>query len=293
MFDSLSRSWALTKLSWKVLVADKEMLLFPLLGGIFSLLFTAAVLWPTVIVHGVEIAEQLEADNAEAITWSALQYAGLFVTYFGLAFIATFFSVCTVYTTKTRLEGGDATFMESIRYAFSHLPAIAAWSFISASFGMLMRGLERAAERIPLVGGILLSILVGVLGLAWSVTTIFVVPAMVYRNEGPIDAFKASVDAITKTWGESLARHFGLGWIQGLVTLLGICMFVPAILFTVNTPAIALSMLGLFIVYIIGVALTFSVMNSVFNTALFVYAQTGSCPGGWDGDLLQSAFVQK
>ena len=54
MFDALSRSWGLTKLSWSVLVADKEMLLFPLLGGIFSVLYVAALLFPTLITGMVD-----------------------------------------------------------------------------------------------------------------------------------------------------------------------------------------------------------------------------------------------
>ena len=46
MSGVFSRSWELTKLSFRVLMQDKEMLLFPFLGGLFSLLFSLALLYP-------------------------------------------------------------------------------------------------------------------------------------------------------------------------------------------------------------------------------------------------------
>jgi hypothetical protein len=92
-------------LSFNVIKQDKEMLLFPLLGGIFSLLYSAALIYPTILV-------QLGRGSVSDVQLDVVEYMLLFATYLGLSFIATFFNVCVVFTTKVRFEGGDATFME-------------------------------------------------------------------------------------------------------------------------------------------------------------------------------------
>lgn len=289
MFDALSRSHKLTKMSWRVLMADKEMLLFPFLGGVFSILFLVAVLFPTVFV-------QFLVENSETsgeIVFGTLQYIGLFITYFGLAFIATFFNVCTVYTTKARFDGGDASFMDSIKFAFSRIHLIAAWSTVSATFGLLMRAIDHAAERAGIVGEILLRIVQALLSAAWSITTLFVVPAMVYEGVGPFAAIKSSVNAIQETWGESLIRHFGLGWMQSIFIFLGLIVGIPLIVVTAQIPPAVATVVGGLIVYLTIVVLVFNVMNSIFNTALYVYANTGKCPGDWDDDLMSHVFAPK
>ena len=60
MFKIFSRSWKLTKLSFNVISHDKEMLVFPVLSGVFSVLFFIAMLFPSVIsklIDNVEVSE--------------------------------------------------------------------------------------------------------------------------------------------------------------------------------------------------------------------------------------------
>jgi hypothetical protein len=47
------------------------------------------------------------------------------------------------------------------------------------------------------------------------------------------------------------------------------------------------------ILWLIGVGLTFSVANMVFNAALYEYASTGQIPGDYSPELLTCAFVHK
>ena len=51
IFDTVSRSWEITKLSFSVIRQDMELLLFPLLGGIASILFVAAMLVPSLAIQ--------------------------------------------------------------------------------------------------------------------------------------------------------------------------------------------------------------------------------------------------
>jgi hypothetical protein len=282
MFEVFSRSWNITKLSFRVILQDKEMLLFPLLAGVFSLLFSVALIFPTLLVG---------ADTGSAAGMGIVDYVILAITYFGLAFIATFFNVCVVYTTKTRFEGGDATFMDSVRFALSRVHLIAAWSALAATVGLLLRALDQLAERMGGVGEIILSIVTSLVGMAWSVVTLFVVPSMVYHDLGPGDALKRSVQTLRETWGESLIRHFGLGLMQFLFILPGILLALVlfSLLGGMGTAGLLVALL-LSGGYILGVVLVFNVANNVFNTALFVYAEQGVLPSGFDEDTMRGAF---
>jgi len=51
-------------------------------------------------------------------------------------------------------------------------------------------------------------IIKGLIGVAWSIATFFVIPVIAYGNLGPIGAFKRSVQLMKEKWGESLAAGF-------------------------------------------------------------------------------------
>ncbi len=273
------RSWGLTKTSFEVIRADKEMIWFPILAGLFSIFYAVALIVPAFVL------EVLPHDTREVA-----QYVALFFVYFGLSFIATFFNVCAVYTTKTRLEGGDATFMESIRFAASRVHLIAAWSAVAATVGLLLRALENASQRAGLVGKLILTLIRALLATAWSVVTVFVIPSMVYRGLGPIAAIKMSIQTLKKTWGESLIRHYGLGLAGFVCSLPFVLMLVGAFAAAgagLVPVAIIVGVIG--VVGLLTVSLLFGLASTVFNTALFHYATTGEAQN-FDAELLRGAF---
>src|SRR3989344_1610130 len=199
MFDAFGRSWQITKLSFNVIMHDKELLLYPVLAAIFSLLYGVLLLFPTVLSQWV-LGE-----------FSVVYLFFAFLTYLGISFIATFFNVCVVYTAKSRFEGKNARFGETINYALSKIHLIFMWSLVSAIVGVILNLIENMAEKAQGPARFILKILEGALGMAWAIATIFVVPSMVYHNLSPFDAIKKSADTVRKTWGESLIRYFGLG----------------------------------------------------------------------------------
>jgi len=278
---ALTRSWEITKLSFSVIGQDRELLLFPLLGGFFSLLYMAAIVVPTWLF----LLKPAEAGGQEEVVY----YAGGFIIYFGLAFVATFFNTCVVHTTKRRFEGADATVGESLSFAASRIQLIFAWSLVAATVGLLFRLLDNIAERFGAIGEIVIRIVTSLLGLVWSVVTIFVVPAMVYHGLGPIDAIKQSVTVLKKTWGESLIRHYGLGLMQFLSILLGLVIFGG--LLVLGGGAKAAIVIGIVaVIYFIAIIAVFSLANTIFNTALYVYADTGEIPAGYNREIIAGAI---
>lgn len=286
--NAFSRSWMITKLSFAVINKDRELLAFALLSFIFSTAYAIAMIFPSVL-------PTLMDNNFSREALGVYHYVMIFLTYFGLAFIATFFNVCVVYTTKIRFEGGNATFGESFKFALSRLPVILQWSLLSATVGLLLRILHDLAARLGRIGQIIANIVIGLMGMVWSIVTIFVVPVLVYENIGPIDAIKKSAAVIKKTWGESLIRAIGLGLVQFFVFFIIIVVtgFV-AYLLTNNFGVWGLAVsVGVGALLLLLTGLIFSVATTVYNTALYVYANSSKIADGFDEAVVKGAFKQK
>lgn len=288
--NAFSRSWLITKLSFSVINKDRELLWFAVLSFLFSGLYLLAMIVPLFWFGSFE-----DDPDGSQRKLELFEYAIIFVAYFGLAFVATFFNVCVVYTSKVRFEDGDATFGESFRFAMSRLGLIFQWSLVSASVGLLLRILENASRNLGKGGQIVSSIILSLVGMAWGIVTIFVVPGIVYDGLGPFAAIKKSVEVIKKTWGESLIRHFGLGLIQFLV-LVGVILVSAGLTYGLTMAFDTLGMLigiGFGVLAILLTVLVFGVAASVFNTALYVYASQGTLASGFDQDTMRSAFRPK
>jgi hypothetical protein len=282
------RSWSVTRTSFGVIRKDKEMLWFPVLSAFFSILFSAALVVPTFVIH---VADAVGGGTRIAV--DPLRVVVLFATYFGLSFIATFFNVCVVYTTRVRLSGGDATFFESIRFALSRAHRILGWSLVSATVGLFLRALDEIAERSGPPGKVVLAILRAILATAWSVLTIFVVPSMVYRDTGPIDAVRDSMDILKRTWGESLVRYYGLGFAMFVCMLPCVFLVIAGILVTESVPTAGFGLIGLAVLAGIAVVVVFGVATTVFNTVLYQWATTGIAPDGFSDTQLSTVLQRR
>ena len=282
MFSTLSRSWALTKQSFAVIDKDKEMLLFALIGGVLGVAWFFAL---AAVLVAFSMNGSFDIDQVEG---SVLDYALGFVLYLGLAFVGAFTKVCITYTTKIRFEGGDATFGESIRFALSRLGQIAGWAVAGATVGLLLYALSELADRLGTLGKSVVRTIEGMLGGLWEVLTAFVVPVMVYEGVGPIDAFKTSARLFKKTWGESLVKQIGFGWVQGLAAF-GVTALGGALLFAFHEPPMLWLPVGVLVLGHLAVGLLFAVASAVYDTALYVYA-TQDREVGFERETMAGAF---
>lgn len=282
MANVFSRSWEITKLCFNVISKDKEILMFPIMSGIFSILFLVALIFPTYVLNLVDYK-------------NVNPFLLLFGIYLVLAFIATFFSVATVYTAKIRFEGGDATFGESIKFAFSKVHIIFLWAIVSAVVGIILRLIEEAAERAGGIGEIVLIIVRSIVGAAWAIATLFVIPILVYKGHTPFKAIGESTRTVKKTWGDSLTMSFGLGLMQFLFIVLGIVgTIVLALIFGAFGPAGVIFAVGLGIIFLLSVIILFNAMDNIYATALYIYAETGEMPKQFhNSEAISHAFEKK
>ncbi|MEK6916753.1 MAG: DUF6159 family protein [Nanoarchaeota archaeon] len=289
MFETFSRSWEITKQTFKVINADKEIMFYPILSSVLSIIFFIIMVFPF-LATGL-VSNIISNDAAAFLFWITL-----FIFYLGVSFLATFFNVATVYCAKKRFDGGNPTFTEGLKEAFKRIPLIFLWSLVSATVGILINSLESSARKSKGIIRFLISGIASLIGMAWSIVTIFVIPAIVIENVGPLEAIKRSVQTLKKTWGESLIKHFGLGAAQGMLTFAGfLLLLLPAIVSIVFFQSFLMFgiLIVLFVIYIVVLSLVFSTANTVFNTALFVYAKTGKIPGFYSKDTMSNAFIKE
>ena len=282
MFARLSRSWSLVKASASVLRQDKELLLFPLISAGSMLLLVAAFAAPVI---GLGALDAIPSDP-DALT--AVHYAIAFAFYFCQYFLIFFFNSALVGAALIRLEGGDPTFGDGMRIATSKLGVIAGYAAIAATVGMVLRVIQ---ERVGFIG----KIIVGMLGVGWTIATFLVVPVLVHRDVGPVDAVKESALLLKKTWGENVIGQAGLGiafaFIYMAVVLSGIVVIALAVA-TGSGYAIALA----FVVLLLAIGLTALVQTAlagIYAAALYRYATTGEGTQAFEASAMQLAFAPK
>jgi hypothetical protein len=272
--------------SWEVLKQDKELLLFPLLSGICCVLVLASFAGPIFAMTDWQAAsESMTSSTAQALggsdgnvsTEQVMHMFVLFLFYCCNYFVIIFFNAGLIACAQIRMEGGDPTVGDGLRAAWARLPAIAGWALLAATVGMVLRMIE---ERSNLVG----RIVVGLLGMAWSLTSFLVVPILVIENEGPVSALQQSAGMLKKTWGEQIIGNFSFGLIFVLLALPGVLLVALGVA-AHNVPLIVVAVL-----YFLGIALAQSALQGIFQAALYLYMRDGEAPDGFETDVLQASI---
>ena len=269
-----SNTIALAKVSWRVLRKDRELLLIPIFSFLASIAVLALIWLPTLsAIDTSALAGESEDPGA------VLLLVGI-ITAMALSIISVFFNGALVAGAHERLSGGDPTVRSAVGRAFSRLPGLLPWAILTGTVGLI---LQAARERAGWLG----RFVVNMVGMAWQTATFLVVPAIVIDDHGAVSGLKASAALLKRTWGENIAARVGFG-------LLGFVAIIPAVLVVVATGALggAALVLGILVAvpYLALVVVVLTALNAVFQTALYLYATTGSVPTEFDDSNLQASF---
>jgi hypothetical protein len=280
MFTRFNRSWDLVKASASVLRQDKELLLFPLISSGALLLVVLCFLLPAA---GLGALDGLRRDEL-----SFGHYLVAFLFYFSQYFVMFFFNAGLVGAALIRLEGGDPTFADGMRIARSKVGVIAGYALIAATVGMILRAIQ---ERVGFIG----RIIIGLLGVGWSVATFLVVPVVVHRDVGPVEAVRESAALLKQTWGENVIGRAGLGLAFAFIFVV-VMVFGLFILFVAFMSGSSFVIGLAFFVIAVAVALTALVQTAlagIYAAALYRYATTGKGTDEFDPRMLEHAFLPK
>lgn len=285
----IRRSWELVKASWKVLKADKELALFPVVSAICVAIAIAIIAGGFVLVTGdgaQEIADRFDENSSRS--WTIGDLVTLFLIYFVTVLIATFFNAALIGATLKRLRGGDPTFRDGLKLASGRIGSIVGYAAISATVGVVIQLIRSRSNTLGDIGA-------GVLNAAWGVATFLVVPVLVAEDVGPADAIRRSGSLLKKTWGEQIAGNFSLGLIGFLATL-AVALIGALLIGLASAAGSTIAIGGAITLVIIAaaiIAVIFSALNAIYKAAVYEYAADGVAAGAFGQDVLRNAFVSK
>lgn len=279
MFERISKSWQLVKASASVLRADKELLVFPIVSAVGTLVVTLTFFLPMFLAGIFE-------DIGGGL--QVVAYLLFFLFYLVQYFVIFFANTALVGAAMIRLKGGDPTVGDGFRIAFQHVGSILGYAAISATVGVLLRWLS---ER----GGVIGRIVTSLVGLVWNIATFLVVPVLVVEGVGPVDAVKRSANLLKKTWGEQIVGNFSIGLIFGLFTFVVLLVGIPVVTFAAMSGNLTLILLSvfLFVMALVLIGLVNSALSGIYAAAVYRYAAEGNVGDTFDVDLVKGAFRQK
>jgi hypothetical protein len=282
-FDTIGRGWTLSKLSFSVVKADPELLLYTFLSAIMVFATIGAASYPvyeadqTTESHWAFTNEKIDTQTGESIGGEMTEayMAWIFVTYMIGSIVVVFWNTAIIASAHERLTGGDPTIMTGIRAAFSRIHIIILWGIIAGTVGLLLRiardaiqNNDKAHPAMKMVAYIML-LLVEV---AWWMYTFFIIPMIVLEKKGIREGLRDGRSLFGKTWGENVTSGLGIG----LISLIGIAISlgISFLIFMISP------MLGITVgVILVGILILWAnTAEVVVVAALYEFAKTGKMP---------------
>ena len=260
----VARGMALVRQSATVLRDEPGLLALPVVAAVAQ---TAIVL---VYVWGVVGWDRYLHAGRLGVLW-------LYPVFLPSAVLSSWATAAIVKVVHERLEGRAASWRDGLVFANSALPTLAAWALLTTTVGVVLRLLQERA-------GFLGRLVFGSLGVGWSLATSFVVPVIVVERAKPVPAARRSLALFRARWGEQMVGDGAIGVALAVIVLpvmaLSACSFAAGIPIGVLVLAVEFSLF---------VAVS-QALGSVFQTALYQYAVTGSSGDLFARDELEGAF---
>ena len=230
------------------------------------------------------------ADSENNVQLTPLGMAYLATAYLVSMVLATYFNVAFYHEILASLRGDGVSIRRGLLYALTRWQAVLLWASFAGLVGLVIRQLE---ERVGIIGKLVL----GLVGTAWSVASIFVIPVVVTDTESvnPLHMLKKSALTLKQTWGEALIGFAGVR-LGGLVLTLGSFVFLGLAL-AVSVVTENFWIIGvtgaLWLVGMIVFSYVISVANHVYRCALYLYSTEQTIVQPYNLEMLQMAWKMK
>lgn len=260
-FDRITRGFRLMKVSWQVLKLDPELMAFPIIAGVLSLVLGLLI---ATQVAGTAQSNDLERTMTTPVLW---------LFYFSLYLVGCCCQASVVAAALMRFSGRDPSLADGARVAFRKIVPLAVWAAISSTVALVLRAIE---ERSRLAANLV--------NIAWSAVTFFVIPVIIVEDLGAGKAVSRSNRLFRERWGETLTGTFGMG--VAFALLMFGTLVLGATIATVSLWA------GIIFVGVTMIALVVvgSTLSAIFNAALYQYAVGGPAPVPFSETLLAQTF---
>jgi len=270
-FDAISRGINLSIASVKIVLKEPWMFVLPIISGmLMALLLVSFYLINWVLDLNV-------GTIGVAVMVLFIYLVGYFLFYFTQAMV--------IFAAKERFEGRDPTMVQSYSAAMGSIAPILMLSVIGSIVGLITSALSGRRGSRNLIG----SILASVIGMSWTIVSYFSLPIILNEKIGVFESFGRSVELVKKSWGEGVVANISLG----VLMVPGIVGIILSILLGFASPMLGIlgfiiSLLLFFVGYIILI-----VSKGIVSEALYIYAQKGIVPQGFDENEVMTSFGSK
>jgi hypothetical protein len=250
----------LSKASWRVLRGNPRLAWFPVL----SLACALGLLM---------IVAPILAPGDDDIPWLML------IVIIAITHVTqVFFTVALTGEALKALRGEPTSITNGLATATTRLPAIAAFSTITGTFGFLLGTFGRSRH-------VAVKVARAIVGTAWSLATYLAIPVMVQERRGGLTSLRRSSDLFRRTWGETTLSEVG---IRVLTAHLGLIL----VLVAVALIDLLGDSFGILVVFVLVVA-AFAVigtLEAIYRSALYVFAAEGVIPEPFDSPELEEIW---
>lgn len=263
------RGWRLTQVAWELIRSDRTMLVLAVAGIVSSLLLAGLVFFIL---------------NATTTHHSGGRLGAIGLIAFYPSTLATvFFNVALASAASAAFDGERLSVGEALSMAWGKRRRIALWALISVLVGVLI---NQIASRVP--GGA--RIVVWLVGAAWGLATIFVIPILALEGIGPVDALKRSAGLVKQRWGESITGRVAIGAWSGIAAVPLIVVVAIGGALLERHPETGVVLIGLGLVGLFALIAVAAATQQVFTMALYRYAIDAPI-GGFAASDLEYPFV--
>ena len=149
--------------------------------------------------------------------------------------------------------------------------------------------LEQIASRLPFGG----SIVVRLVGVGWSLASLFAIPVLALEECSAPQCLRRSARVVKERWGESIGGNVMISAWTVLVTIPSAVVFAVALGATWRDPAARDMVIFAGVLALVAIIAVTAVVRQTFAVALYRYATTGSAERPFEQRDLQAPFSPK
>jgi len=277
MAGNWSESRALTQKAWSVLGSNRALLSFPIIAALINIVLIIVFAIPAVVLFVI-------GNWVTFVLGIAVIVAGVYLT----QIIGMIAKGGMVSCADEALAGRPMSLRTGWSRSFARFGDVAQWAFISMVVGALL-GAIRGNGQGNIAGVILRNVVAAAAGVAWSIITLFVLPAIILDGSGVIAAIKSSANVVKQRWGTQITGGIRIAGRLLFLILPAIALVLGGV-FAIQVSVIAgavLFVLGFVLMIVAG--LLGSTVRTIFSVALYRFVTTGQALGGFTAAELQAA----
>jgi Family of unknown function (DUF6159) len=269
----IARSWRLTRSAWRVVRSDRALLTLAAFSGVLGVGGVA-------VIFGVAGLVGAGGFSRGHVAVSALVVA------YPLMFVSVFLNTAIAAAAAAALDGRRLSVGEALAVPARRVGTVALWALIAAGVGMV---LEQIASRLPLVG----SIVVRLVGVGWSLASLFAIPVLALEECSAPQCLRRSACVVKERWGEGIGGNVIISAWTALVMIPAAVVFAVALPATWHEPAARDAVILAGVLALVAIVAVTAVVRQTFAVALYRYATGGSAEGPFEQRDLQAPFSRK